>query len=180
MNPLLGLLAGLLLVPPVPGPPPAGFPPADSLDPAPSAPASPADPAPRGVRPVPGAVVAGFDPPELAWSAGHRGVDLAAAVGEQVRSVLPGTVTFAGALAGRGVVVVDHGGRRTTYEPVQAWVEEGQDVVAGEVLGVLEPGAGHCFPAACLHWGLRVGDQYVDPLSLLGPRRVRLLPLSDP
>ena len=29
---------------------------------------------------------------------------------------------------------------------------------------------------ACLHWGLRHGDVYLDPLALLGLGRVRLLP----
>ena len=43
-------------------------------------------------------------------------------VGQQVHTSLGGTVTFAGRLAGRGVVVVDHGGLRTTYEPVSASV----------------------------------------------------------
>ena len=78
------------------------------------------------------------------------------------------------------MVVVDHGARRTTYEPVRAWVTVGQEVGAGEVLGVLESVPGHCYPATCLHWGLRLGEEYVDPLSLLGPRRVRLLPLFGP
>jgi hypothetical protein len=36
---------------------------------------------------------------------------------------------------------------------------------------------GHCFPATCLHWGLIVGETYVDPLTLVGGGPVRLLPL---
>jgi hypothetical protein len=38
--------------------------------------------------------------------------------------------------------------------------------------------AGHpgCPAAACLHWGLRRGEVYLDPMLLLG-FRVRLLPL---
>ena len=54
----------------------------------------PAAPVPRSVgwvRPVqPGPVVAPFDPPEQDWLAGHRGVDLAAAVGEVVRAPADG------------------------------------------------------------------------------------------
>ncbi len=53
------------------------------------------------------AVVAGFDPPLSAYGAGHRGVDLAGAPGQQVRAAAAGRVTFAGSLAGRGVVVVE-------------------------------------------------------------------------
>ena len=38
----------------------------------------------------------------------------------------------------------------------------------------------HCLPAACLHWGLRAGDTYLDPLQLVGgPMPVRLLPLDS-
>ena len=79
-----------------------------------------------------------------------------------------------------------HGGRRTTYEPVVASVERGQAVAAGDVLGRLVVTDSHCFPAACLHWGLVEGDgdarTYLDPLSLVGGGPVRLLPLwrDDP
>jgi murein DD-endopeptidase MepM/ murein hydrolase activator NlpD len=125
-------------------------------------------------------VVAAFDPPSSAWGAGHRGVDLLGSPGQAVRSALPGTVTFAGTLAGRGVVVVDHGGTRTTYEPVDATVRVGAVVGAGTVLGHLQTGLSHCFPRTCLHWGLLRGEEYLDPLSLLGAAPVRLLPLDVP
>src|SRR5690606_20733419 len=59
-----------------------------------------------------------FDPPSHPWGAGHRGVDLAGAVGQPVRSAGTGVVVYAGLLAGRGVVSVSHGALRTTYEPV--------------------------------------------------------------
>lgn len=125
-------------------------------------------------------VVTGFDPPTSPWGAGHRGVDLLGHAGQAVRSALPGTVTFAGTLAGRGVVVVDHGGTRTTYEPVAPVVRVGADVDAGTVLGHLQTGLSHCVPRICLHWGLLRGEVYLDPLSLLGAAPVRLLPLVLP
>lgn len=131
------------------------------------------------LRPQP-AVVRGFDPPSDPWGSGHRGVDLAGVVGETVHAALAGTVTFAGSLAGRGVVVVDHGATRTTYEPVTASVSVGDVVVAGAPLGVLTAMQSHCLPAACLHWGwIRdVDDVYLDPLRLVGlGMPVRLLPL---
>jgi murein DD-endopeptidase MepM/ murein hydrolase activator NlpD len=125
------------------------------------------------------AVVSGFDPPDTRWGAGHRGVDLAGHVGQPVRAAAPGRVTFAGRLAGRGVVVVDHGVTRTTYEPVAASVAVGDMVGAGVVLGRLELFASHCFPRACLHWGLIEGaEHYLDPLTLVGAGPVRLLPLD--
>ena len=41
------------------------------------------------------AVLARFDPPAGPWGAGHRGVDLVATVGQQVRAPEGGTVSFA-------------------------------------------------------------------------------------
>jgi murein DD-endopeptidase MepM/ murein hydrolase activator NlpD len=84
---------------------------------------------------------------------------------------------WAGVLAGRGVVVVDHGDLRTTYEPVAADVPKGGFVFAGDRLGSLQRGHAGCPVAACLHWGLLRGEEYLDPMSLLR-RDVRLLPLG--
>lgn len=136
--------------------------------------------APEGEWPLvpPPVVVSGFDPPEKRWGAGHRGVDLAGRVGQVVRSVLPGRVSFAARLAGRGVVVIDHGPTRTTYEPVVADVAVGTRVAAGDPLGRLELAGSHCLPRACLHWGWRRGEVYLDPLRLVGGGPVRLLPLD--
>jgi murein DD-endopeptidase MepM/ murein hydrolase activator NlpD len=88
-----------------------------------------------------------------------------------------GTVVFAGMVAGRPVVSIDHGdGLRTTYEPVDPSVSAGQAVARGTPIGTLQIGHAGCPVQACLHWGLRRGDTYLDPLSLLRPARVRLLP----
>jgi murein DD-endopeptidase MepM/ murein hydrolase activator NlpD len=129
------------------------------------------------LEPTP-AVVRGFEPPAHAWDAGHRGVDLLGSPAEPVRAIGAGTVRFAGPLAGRGVVVVDHGALRSTYEPVTAAVHRGDIVHAGEVIGLLQTPYSHCAPQACLHLGLRRGSVYLDPLELLGPRPVRLKPLT--
>jgi len=139
---------------------------------------------PVGVWPLqPQPVVArGFDPPDSPYGAGHRGVDLLGTVGQPVLSALPGTVTYAGLLAGRGVVVVNHGATRTTYEPVAATVAVGTPVAAGTQVGTLTLAGSHCFPRACLHWGWIEGETYLDPLRLVGAGPVRLLPLwqADP
>jgi murein DD-endopeptidase MepM/ murein hydrolase activator NlpD len=82
-----------------------------------------------------------------------------------------GTVAFAGSIAGKPVVSIDHGSVRTTYEPVVSKVSVGERVALGQVIGVLRTG-GHC--RGCLHWGLREGKSYLDPLSLLGNRGGRL------
>jgi Peptidase family M23 len=121
-----------------------------------------------------------FDPPATRYGAGHRGVDLAGAPGQPVLAAGAGSVRYAGDLAGRGVVAIEHdGGLRTTYEPVRALVTAGQRVAAGTVIGRLDPGHAGCPAPACLHWGLRRGDTYLDPLRLL-TGQVRLLPLDGP
>jgi len=127
-------------------------------------------------------VVAGFDPPDDPWGSGHRGVDLLGIPGQSVHAALAGRVTFAGLLAGRGVVVVDHGETRTTYEPVTATVSVGDVLPVGAVIGDLQAGGSHCPPQACLHWGWLRGEVYLDPLGLVGGGPVRLLPLwrEDP
>ena len=124
-------------------------------------------------------VVRRFDPPPRPWLPGHRGTDLAAAPGSVVRAAGAGTIVFAGQVAGRGVVSVAHpGGLRTTYEPVVVQARRpGDAVAAGEALGTLAAGHPGCPSVACLHWGLRRGADYLDPLTLLGLGRVRLLPL---
>lgn len=88
-------------------------------------------------------------------------------------------MSFAGPLAGKPVVVVDHGPTRTTYEPVVAGVAVGDRVSAGQVIGTLQLPSGHCAPVACLHWGWvrNADDAYLDPLLLVGARlRIRLEP----
>jgi murein DD-endopeptidase MepM/ murein hydrolase activator NlpD len=124
-------------------------------------------------------VVRRFDPPPRPWLPGHRGVDLAAAPGSPVRSSGTGQVLFAGLVAGRPVVSVGHaGGLRTTYEPVRPVLRAGDRVEAGQPLGFLLGGHPGCPTTACLHWGLRQGEVYLDPLALLGLGRVRLLPVQ--
>jgi murein DD-endopeptidase MepM/ murein hydrolase activator NlpD len=118
-----------------------------------------------------------FDPPAGPYGPGHRGVDLSGAPGSRVLAAGAGVVVFAGMVAGRGVVSVDHtDGLRTTYEPVSPSVAAGRQVARGSPIGTLLDGHPGCPAAACLHWGLRRGETYLDPLVLLRPPRVRLLP----
>ncbi len=179
---LLLVLAGTSTRPAVAMPDQVVRAPAPVARPAPPAPGGRSDPpAPaRGVWPLAPRpeVVRPFDPPASTYAAGHRGADLRGRVGQGVRAALAGEVVFAARLAGRGVVVVSHGATRTTYEPVRASVHRGDHVDAGEVLGSLEWSGSHCLPVACLHWGLRRGETYLDPLLLVGagPQPVRLLP----
>lgn len=120
-----------------------------------------------------------FDLPEHKWLPGHRGVDLDAHAGQVVVAAGSGIVAFAGTVAGKPVVSIDHpGGLRTTYEPVTTAVTAGLRVERGEPLGTVETGHEGCSSATCLHWGLRRDrDDYLDPLPLVQRRPIRLHPL---
>lgn len=125
-------------------------------------------------------VIGPFEAPAGPYAPGHRGVDLAAAPGRPVHAAGAGTVSFAGPVAGRGVVVISHAdGVRTEYEPVESRVRAGQVVGRGETIGTVRGRHGSCVPQRCLHWGARRGEQYFDPMTLLRPLGpVRLLPWS--
>lgn len=125
-----------------------------------------------------GAVSRPFVAPPHRYGVGHRGADLLAAPGTAVVAAGAGRISYAGLLAGRGVVVVVHGALRTTYEPVRATVGVGARVAAGQVIGTLDAGHAGCPAAACLHWGLRRGEDYLDPVRLVERRPVRLLPVA--
>ncbi|MFI9252743.1 murein hydrolase activator EnvC family protein [Streptomyces sp. NPDC053069] len=138
---------------------------------------------PVGVHPL---VLRGWEPPATVYGPGHRGVDLSAPAGAPVRAVAAGRVTFAGRVAGRGVVSVDLSGTdlRTTYEPVTPSVRKGDEVGPGDVVGTVERTGSHCGTATCVHWGLRRGGTYLNPLSLLPPWLLhrgppRLLPVLE-
>ncbi|GAA3812211.1 murein hydrolase activator EnvC family protein [Cellulomonas soli] len=135
--------------------------------------AAPTDGAPTLLRP--------FERPAEVWAPGHRGVDLAAEPGSRVLAPVDGTVSFAGPVAGRGIVtVVDADGLRSSLEPVDPVVATGQGVHRGDVVATVSTDAAassHCAPATCLHWGVRRGTDYLDPMDLLGaPGPVVLLP----
>ena len=125
---------------------------------------------PVGDRP---AVLRGWEPPATAYGRGHRGVDLAAVPGTPVRAVAAGRVSFAGRVAGRGVVSVELTGtgdpplgRRTSRSGRRC--TRARRWPPGAVLGTVEPTGSHC-TVPCVHWGLLRAETYLDPLSLLPP-----------
>ncbi|MFE3703434.1 M23 family metallopeptidase, partial [Nocardia tengchongensis] len=129
------------------------------------------------LTPLP-AVVRVFDKPDHDWLPGHRGVDLAGSGGQAVLAAGEGFVAFAGTVAGKPVVSIDHaGGLRTTYEPVTASITVGRRLSRGTAIGVLETGHTPCSP--CLHWGARRDGEYLDPLGLLHRAPIRLKPLAN-
>jgi plasmid stabilization system protein ParE len=132
--------------------------------------------------PVSGAVARPFDASASDYGPGHRGVDLVAAPGVAVVAAGPGTVTFAGPVAGAlHVVVLHRGGVRTSYSFLLDLAVSAGDVVAGGTVvgraGGPDPDGDH---VGVVHFGVRLGERYVDPLRLFGDgtARVRLVPLD--
>jgi murein DD-endopeptidase MepM/ murein hydrolase activator NlpD len=127
---------------------------------------------PVAVAPVGGRVLRPFIPPATRFGRGHRGVDLEASPGEPVRAALPGTVRYAGHVAGVTWLTVEHAdGLLTTYGGFVATVRAGDRVDLGAPLGR----AGR---RGRLDWGARRNGAYIDPLALLGTGRIRLVPLA--
>lgn len=123
--------------------------------------------------PVLGPIVRGFDPPEDPYGSGHRGIDIGASVGTSILAPEAGVVSFAGSVGGQLFITLDHGGGlRSSYSWLSTLrVREGDAVPRGAVIGLTGPGhPGSVTPH--LHFGVRLDDAYVDPLSFLGPAPV--------
>jgi murein DD-endopeptidase MepM/ murein hydrolase activator NlpD len=139
------------------------------------APAAGAQAPPRPVTyrpPLAAPVVDPFRPPATPFGPGNRGLEYATAPGTPVVAAAEGIVTFAGTVAGRLHVTVQHADRlRTTYAFLAAViVAEGATVRAGQVVGTT---------GSRFLWTARLGDAYLDPAVLLGASgraSVRLVP----
>lgn len=120
-----------------------------------------------------------FDKPEQQWSAGHRGIDLDATQDDEVVAPNRGRITFASTVVDRPVLVIDHGyGFKSSIEPVSLDLEVGAWVEAGAHIGTVASGA-HC-DARCIHWGVRLDGEYIDPALLIEDLRPSiLLPWND-
>jgi murein DD-endopeptidase MepM/ murein hydrolase activator NlpD len=123
--------------------------------------------------PVAGVIADPFRAPACTWCAGNRGIEYQFAGTMTVRASATGAVTFSGDVAGtRYVVVRLPNGWRTTYGRLEtAGVELGDVVVAGARIGAA---TGELF------FGLRIGEEYVDPAPFIGRAvgRARLVPVD--
>jgi murein DD-endopeptidase MepM/ murein hydrolase activator NlpD len=107
----------------------------------------------------------------------HSGADFRSPLGRPVKAPLAGHIVGARELFFTGnVVIIDHGlGMFSLLAHLSRIdVKEGDDVEAGEVVGLV--GATGRVTGPHLHWSLRVGGARVDPVSALvilgrGPSR---------
>lgn len=123
--------------------------------------------------PVDAPVVDPFRAPASPYGPGNRGIEYATVPGTSVRTIAPGTVVFAGSVAGTRYVTVLHAdGLRSSYGFL-----ESLSVTAG---AVLRAGAEVGRAGDRLHLGVRRGDEYLDPETLFAQAapQVRLIPVS--
>ncbi|HXR44674.1 MAG TPA: M23 family metallopeptidase [Pseudolysinimonas sp.] len=116
--------------------------------------------------PPPHVLARGYVAPPTPYGSGHRGIDIRAADGSPVLAPADGVVHFAGFVVDRPVLSIEHaGGVLSSYEPVTTDLAAGDAVRRGQVIGTLL--LGHC-ALPCLHLGVRVDGEYVNPLLFLG------------
>jgi len=131
---------------------------------------------------VDGPVVAPFAP--IGRYAGHWGVDFSVASGVDVHAPAAGTVVFAGSVAGRLSVSIDHGrGMISTVSYVSEVLAGREDRVSRGTV-IARSGLAHGLRA--VHLSLRIEGVYVDPWLLLAcrggdiPDALHLIPVPSP
>ena len=132
----------------------------------------------------PHALIRPYLQPNSDYSAGHRGIDLAATFGETIHAPADGEVRFSGKLVDRGVLSIIHaGGMISELEPICSNLRPGDKVRKGSPVGSLcAPDAtykSHCPNSTCVHFSLRISGAYVSPQALIGGLNPsRLLPYA--
>jgi murein DD-endopeptidase MepM/ murein hydrolase activator NlpD len=110
--------------------------------------------------------------PSSDYSAGHRGVDYLAKLGQTVLAPTDGTVKFVGRVVNRGVLTLQHTGSLiTSFEPICSTLKPGDLVLRGTVIGHVCQGPeykNHCGVRVCLHFALRTSAGYLSPLVTIG------------
>ncbi|HEX5595082.1 MAG TPA: M23 family metallopeptidase [Micromonosporaceae bacterium] len=115
------------------------------------------------------------------WGELHAGIDLAAPEGTPYHAIHAGTVTKAGWYGGYGYcVIVRHAdGIESIYgHSAKLMVEEGQEVKAGDVLGLVG-NSGHSYGPQ-LHLEVHVKGEPRDPVPFLRERDVDIKLKLDP
>jgi murein DD-endopeptidase MepM/ murein hydrolase activator NlpD len=100
---------------------------------------------------------------EYSWMGGHTGIDVRAIIGSNVRSPANGRVWFAGSVAGREVLTLEIDNFLFSFDSVSPTVTTGEEISEGQIVATVL--GKHCGPN-CLHIGLRVSGNYLNPLLL--------------
>ncbi len=109
----------------------------------------------------------------------HTGVDISATTGTPVHATADGVVVFAQVFSGYGRLVrINHGNGMETYYAhlSRFYVQEGQDVRRGEVIGAV--GSSGRVTAPHLHYEVRLGGAPVNPYRYLAQATVSQQPVA--
>jgi murein DD-endopeptidase MepM/ murein hydrolase activator NlpD len=109
----------------------------------------------------------------------HTGVDISATTGTPVRATADGVVVFAQMFSGYGRLIrVNHGSGVETYYAhlSRVYVQEGQDVRRGEVIGAV--GSSGRVTAPHLHYEVRLGGAPVNPYRYLANATIFQQPVA--
>lgn len=125
--------------------------------------------------PVLADVVDPFRPPAHVGAPGNRGLEYGGTDGDVVSAAADGWVYFAGSVAGRKTISIQHNdGIRTTYTGLlEIWVDENQNISQHSAIAIA---------GGNLHFGARLLDHYLDPQILIDASEnetvVRLVPFD--
>ncbi|MGQ0619762.1 MAG: M23 family metallopeptidase [Panacagrimonas sp.] len=107
------------------------------------------------------------------WGKAHKGIDIAADVGEPVHAVADGVVIYADdKMSGYGnVVILQHDDQTTTFYAHNSEMKVAADmpVKRGEVIALVGNTGRSTGPHT--HFEIRVGDEAVDPRTLLPEKK---------
>lgn len=118
-----------------------------------------------------------FTAPSSPYGAGHRGIDFEIPREQMLVSPVNGVIHFTGSVADRKLVTIRVDERTLlTLEPVESMLSAGDTINRGEELGTVAAG-GHC-GLKCVHIGVRVDNEYVNPLRFFMEKPV-LLPAGQ-
>ncbi|MFT8703972.1 M23 family metallopeptidase [Bifidobacterium aquikefiricola] len=114
-----------------------------------------------------------FIAPAHQWSSGHRGVDIQTTPGQTLFSPVSGIISFQGKVAQKSVVSIQHGALTFTFEPATTSFATGEHLMQGQPFATVAGVSDHC-EDSCIHWGIKRGDDYLDPASRVARTRIVL------
>lgn len=120
--------------------------------------------------PIAGRVTSGFGKRKLYGRKFHKGLDIDLETGDEIGAAMHGKVRIARYSNGYGnFVVISHdGGMETLYGHLsELWVTEGQEVQAGEIIGL--GGSTGQSTGSHLHFEVRIFGEQIDPARILNP-----------
>lgn len=117
------------------------------------------------VKPVSGTITSRFGSKERIRTTAHKGIDIGAQNGTQIKAAANGTVTFAGYTTGGygNLVVISHGNNIETYygHCSKIYVKKGQTVTAGDIIAAV--GSTGRSTGNHLHFEIRKNGNQINP-----------------